>query len=116
MAATPLYQSGVQNSGTLAGTEFVDIDNGGAVKTRATVAQIAAVASSNTGTVTVNGATPVAKADTRVTANSVIVFTLNAIGGTPAGAPFVTSITPGASFSVEAGSTDTSTYNYVIFN
>lgn len=39
-----LYSSGVQNSGALTGTEFVDIDNGGAVVVRATTAQIAALA------------------------------------------------------------------------
>lgn len=114
--AQTLYQSGVSNSAALAGTEFVDIDNGGATVVRATTQQIANVASAKTGTVTVTEATPVAKADTRVTANSVIVFTLKTVGGTPNAAPFVTSITPGTGFSVEAGSTDTSTYNYVILN
>lgn len=55
-------------------------------------------------------------ANTSVTANSVIVFTLKTVGGTVGTqAPFITAITAGASFSVTGAITNTSTYNYIIF-
>jgi len=68
------------------------------------------------GTFVANGATAVVVADTRLTANSVIVFTMKTVGGTPAGAPFLSAATPGTGFSVKAAAGDTSTYNYIILN
>lgn len=67
------------------------------------------------GTFVANGITAVVVADTRITANSVVDFGLKTIGGTPAGAPFMSAVTAGVGFSVKvpvAG--DTSTYNYRI--
>lgn len=75
------------------------------------VAQTAPVTAS--GTVIMNGATPVVVADTRLTANSVVVFSLKTIGGT-ASAPFLTAVTPGTGFSVAAAASNTGTYNYQI--
>ena len=67
-----------------------------------------------TGTFVANGASAVTVAAAAATANSVIVFTLKTIGGTPAGAPFLSSITPGTGFNVKAVAGDTSTYTYEI--
>lgn len=65
------------------------------------------------GTAVANGATPVAVANTAVTAGSIIVLTLKTTGGTPHGA-FVSAITPGTGFSINSLAGDTSTYNYEI--
>ncbi len=67
------------------------------------------------GTVTLNGATPVVVADTRVTAGSIIVFTLKTAAGTVSpNAPNVLTITPGTGFTVGGTAVDTSVYNYAI--
>jgi hypothetical protein len=67
------------------------------------------------GTVTLNGATPVVVADARVTANSIIVFTLKTAAGTVSpNAPNVLTITPGTGFTVGGTALDTSVYNYAI--
>lgn len=67
------------------------------------------------GTFVANGVTPVVVADTRITANSVVLFGLKTAGGT-ASAPFMTAVTPGTGFSVAAAASNTGTYNYTIFN
>lgn len=69
---------------------------------------------SQTGTFTANGATGVVVANTAVTANSCIIFGLKTIGGTPAGAPFLSAITAGTGFTVKVVAGDTSVYNYTI--
>lgn len=67
------------------------------------------------GTVTLNGATPVTVTDSRVTANSIIVFTLKTAAGTVSPtAPNVLTITPGTGFTVGGVALDTSIYNYAI--
>ena len=66
------------------------------------------------GTFTANGATGVVVSNTAVSPNSNIVFTAKTIGGTPAGAPFLSSVTPGTGFTVKAIAGDTSVYNYAI--
>lgn len=67
------------------------------------------------GTVVLNGATPVVVADARVTANSIIVFTLKTVGGTVGPtAPNILTITPGTGFTVAGVALDTSTYNWAI--
>jgi hypothetical protein len=60
---------------------------------------------------TVNGATPVAVADTRVRADTIIENTIRTVGGTP-GARTITSKTPGVGFTVVGTAGDTSTYVY----
>lgn len=72
------------------------------------------VPSTADGTFVANGATAVVIGDTRVTANTVLDFGLKTIGGTPAGAPFMSAVTPGTGFSVKVAAGDTSTYNYRI--
>jgi hypothetical protein len=52
-------------------------------------------------------------ANSAVDAGSSIWITLKTVGGTVA-APYVNTITPGTGFHVTCGSSDTSTYNYVI--
>lgn len=68
----------------------------------------------STGTVTANGSTAVAVSDTKITANSTVIFTLKTVGGTPAGAPYLSAVTAGSGFSVKAAVGDTSVYNYQI--
>ena len=68
----------------------------------------------DTGTFTANGATAVVVADANVYAGCQIAITLLTVGGTPAGAPFLSAITPGTGFSVKAVAGDTSIYQYRI--
>lgn len=69
------------------------------------------------GTVTLNGATPVTVANTRMTANSVVIFTLKTVGGTVSpNSPTVLTTTPGTGFTAGGTAADTSIYNYVIVN
>lgn len=67
------------------------------------------------GTFTNNAATAVTTANTLVTANSMILISLNTPGGTSAGAPpNVTAITASTSFVTKGTASDTSIYNYAI--
>jgi hypothetical protein len=66
------------------------------------------------GSFIANGVTPVTVADKRVTANSIIVFTLKTVGGTVGAIPAIQTITPGTGFTVAGTASDTSTYNYAI--
>jgi hypothetical protein len=71
----------------------------------------------SSGTVTLNGATAVTVANTAVTADSIIVFTLKTVGGTVSpSAPNVKTITPGTGFTVAGTAGDTSQYNYRIIS
>jgi hypothetical protein len=70
----------------------------------------------SSGTFTANGATPVTVADTAVTANSLIIFTLKTVGGTVGAYPSVKTITAGTGFTVGATASDTSVYNYRIIS
>lgn len=62
-----------------------------------------------------NGVTPVAVANTSVTANSIIFLTVASAGGT-VGVPRISSKTAGTGFSVVSSAGDTSTLNYLIIN
>lgn len=75
---------------------------------------VGSINAGGTGTFTANGASAVVVADASITANSVIVYGLKTIGGTPAGAPFESAVTAGTGFSVKAVAGDTSIYNYTI--
>lgn len=66
------------------------------------------------GTVTLNGTTPVSVSQTGVTSGSVISFTLKTVGGTVGAYPVVKTITPSTGFTVIGTASDTSTYNYII--
>ena len=66
------------------------------------------------GTYTAAGTASVVVSDTNVTTYSQITFTLRTVGGTIVGYPAITAMIPGVSFSVKAGTTDVSIYNYNI--
>lgn len=84
----------------------------------ALAASINGLAPISSGTVTLNGATPVAVANTAVTASSQIQLTLKTAhspGGTsPTAGPYISSITPGTGFSVVGTAGDVSVLNYKI--
>lgn len=69
-----------------------------------------------TGTFTCNGATPVTVANKLVTSNSAITVTLKTVGGTVGAIPAIQTITPGTGFTIAGTASDTSQYNYTIFN
>lgn len=69
---------------------------------------------SNLGTFTLTEATPVVVADTKVTANSVIVITVKTPAGTVGAVPAVKTVTAGTGFTVAGTASDTSVYNYRI--
>jgi len=70
-----------------------------------------------TGTFTANQTNVVTVANPLVTANSAIVITLKTVGGTVGNsAPAIKTITPGTGFTVTALASDTSVYNYTIFD
>lgn len=70
----------------------------------------------SSGTFTANGTTAVTVADTSVTANSIIVFTLKTASGTVGSYPTIQTITPGTGFTVAGKSSDESVYNYRIIS
>lgn len=77
--------------------------------------KVAEGANAKQGTFTMNGTTNVVVANTSVTANSRILFSLNAISGTP-GIPGIVSRVAGTSFTVvSTAATDLGTYAYEIF-
>ena len=74
--------------------------------------QVSAVPA-NGGTVTCTGGGTPTVTNANVTANSVVLFGLKTVGGTPA-QPFMSAVTAGTSFVVTCGGSDTSVYNYII--
>lgn len=74
---------------------------------------ITAAPSGNKGTFVATGSA-VTITNANITANSVVEFGLKTVGGTILGAPYMTTVTPGTGFTVNAGASDTSTYNYNI--
>lgn len=70
--------------------------------------------STASGTGTLNGATEVTVATAAVTADSRIWLSIQAPGGTPAGAIFVSSRSAGVSFGVKGTAGDTSTFAWSI--
>lgn len=70
----------------------------------------------NSGIFTATAATAYTINNPNIQKNSIVVFSLNTVGGTPAGAPYVSLIVAGTSFNVQAGAGDTSVYNYLILN
>jgi len=89
----------------MVGPGLIDYDNGGPQSSGLPV---------NGGTVTLNGATAVAVANTKVTTGSLILFTLKTVGGTVGAVPAIQTITPGTGFTVAGTALDTSIYNYTI--
>jgi len=116
MATPKSYSTGVDVLTTLDGTERVLVDNGGATLVVVTSQTIGNLAGAIAGTFVANQATAVVVPNVNITATSVVLFGLKTIGGTPAGAPFISAVTPGVGFSVKSVAGDTSTYNYKILN
>lgn len=75
-------------------------------------AQTAGVPASG-GTFVCTGGGTITITNARVTANTVVMFGLKTVGGTPA-MPFMATVTAGTGFTATCGGSDTSTYNYVI--
>ncbi len=71
-------------------------------------------ANGKTGTVTLNGVTPVTITNSSITANSGILFTLKTVGGTVGAYPSIQTITPTTGCTVSGTTLDTSVYNYHI--
>jgi len=113
--ATPAVPGAV-NVATLTGSEIVGIATAGPQVAQTTTGAIAALVTSKTGTVTINGVTPVTVANTNIDANSLVIFTLKTVGGTVGAIPVVETITPGTGFTAQGTASDTSTYNYLILN
>lgn len=97
------------------GNEIVAVAGVGPQNQQCTVAQIAGGGSARSGTFVANGATPVVVPNVNVTANSVVVFAVNAAVSQGA-APTVTAKSAGVSFTVIGTAGDDSTYNYTILN
>lgn len=75
------------------------------------------IALAQSGTFTLNGATPVTVAAPGITANSQVLITLkNVNSGTVGAQPHVETITPGTGFTVQGTASDTGIYNYAILN
>lgn len=114
MTATPSVPGALNI--TPVGNEIIGLAGAGPQGQQATVAQIAAGGSARQGTFVANGATPVVVANANVTANSVIVITVNGVAVSQGAQPTVTAKAAGVSFTVTATAGDTSTYNYIIFD
>lgn len=74
------------------------------------VAQVRATS----GTFVANGASAVTVAAPNLTATSMVLISLNTVGGTVGAIPAVQTVTPGTGFTVAATASDTSLYNYLI--
>lgn len=68
----------------------------------------------HSGTFTSIGTAPVTVADANITTFSQVMYTLRSVGGTISTYPVVKTITAGVGFTVNAGTSDLSVYNYNI--
>lgn len=74
-------------------------------------------AGARAGTLTCNGATGVAVATTAASTSMAVAFALNTAAGSAAtGSPYISAISNGVSFTVKCTASETSTYNWVMFN
>jgi len=90
----------------LIGNGLIPVDNGGP--------QVCSVPYHG-GTFTANGTSAVTVANANLTAKSIVLFSLFDVNaGTPAGAPYLATVTAGTGFTVKAAAGDTGKYNYVI--
>ena len=81
-----------------------------------TLGGINRIISGRSGSFTANGASAVTVVNKLVTPSSVIAVTLKTVGGTVGAVPAVKTITPGTGFTIAGTASDTSIYNYAIFN
>lgn len=103
MSAATIYPTGAQNNAPPNG--FIPMQGNGPQ-----TSQVRATS----GTFVCNGATPVTVAEPNLTANSMVIISLNKVGGTVGAIPAVQTLTPGTGFTVAGTASDTSTYNYLI--
>lgn len=66
------------------------------------------------GTFTLNGTTSVTVTNAAVNLTSLIMFSLNTVGGTVGAIPSVKTITAATGFTVTGTASDTSVYNFII--
>lgn len=71
-------------------------------------------AAATSGTFVCNGASNVTINTTSIGVKSIVIISLNTVGGTVGQIPHVTTITAGTSFTVAGTASDTSTYNWAI--
>lgn len=123
-----LYQNSTNAPSTLGGGTGVTVSGITVIPANSTTAYLVSYTALNTftmvglgttnnpatGTFIATGASAVVVGNTAVSPNSTISFALKTVGGTPAGAPFLSAVTAGTGFSVKAAAGDTSTYNYAI--
>lgn len=100
-------------TGTFNGTVGASTPSTGVFTTLTTNAKMV-YTGARVGTFINNGATAVTTANTLVTANSMILVSLNTVGGTVGAIPAVTAFTAATSFVTKGTASDTSTYNYAI--
>lgn len=68
------------------------------------------------GQITANGTTEATLTVSTLGADSVVMFSLNTVGGTPAGAPYIsTKNTSTKTIGLKAAAGDTSVYDVVVF-
>lgn len=104
LAAAPvIYPSGAQNESPPNG--FVPLWGNSPQSAQVRV---------TSGTFVLNGATPVTVAAPNLTATSMVIITLNTVGGTVGALPVVQTLTPGTGFTIQGTASDTSTYNFLI--
>ena len=116
LTAGSVASTGALSGTTIAGTGDLTVSSGNViVSTAGKGIQVKAGAGASTiGTVTLDGATPVAVATTAVTANSIIQLTVQSPAGTPSGIAWVASRIPGTSFSVVGIALDQSVVGWQI--
>jgi hypothetical protein len=108
-AMTAVTQAAGDNSTKLATTAYAQ--NPGAI-TPATVA----VASARRGTFACTAGGTISVTNSNLDATSDVTITLKKAGGTITTPPAMKTMTPGTGFSVMCGASDTSVYNYTIWN
>ena len=68
------------------------------------------------GTFDANGTSSVTVDDVNMKTTSLVIISLNTVGGTVGAIPHVETITAGTGFTIIGTASDTSTYNYAIIN
>lgn len=86
----------------------------GNINFQATGNRLAYKTGTTCGTFTANGATAVVVNTAAASTTMIVVMSVKTVGGTPAGAPYLSAISAGVSFSVKAAAGDTSVYNWAI--
>lgn len=86
----------------------------GNINFQATGNRLAYKTGTTCGTFTATGTTAVVVNTTAASATMIVVMSVKTVGGTPAGAPYISAISAGGSFSVKTAVGDSSIYNWAI--